>query len=588
MEETPSVPLKMEFADRIKSSVDIVQVVGDYVRLRRVGGSSSRYTGLCPFHREKTPSFSVNGQHQFYKCFGCGVGGDVIKFVMEIEHMTFWEAAKSLAEQHGIPLPENPRQNDEATRQRAVLFEMHEIAQKLFRENLYGPAGQEVRAYLQKRGVTQQTAEEFGMGFADRGGQTLTRIFERRGYSAADMEASGLVLKRNEGTGFFDRFRGRLMFPIHSESGKVIAFGGRAMGDDEPKYLNSSETAIYSKSLVLYNLHRARRAVQEGQFAILVEGYMDAVGLYAAGFRNVVAPCGTALTPHQVRSLKRHSQNLVLNFDPDAAGERAVERSAQILLEEGVNTRVVSLPGELDPDEFILKEGPEAYEQAVAHAQTYFHWLADRARQRFDRTTPEGRTQFLKFLLPAIQWLPDKTQRLATADDLAESSGIPAGMIRDEFRKAAADRRAQRVVQEMSLPDPNEFILLHAILSEPGMIESLAEDLTVLAGMPGLRMGAILGVIMNLRANGESVNFGAVHARLNEPDKIVLASLLHADETLRDPVSLEQAQECVRKLHSTARAAGREQLRQQIKQAERNGDFDLALKLTEELQRLKH
>lgn len=588
MEETPSVPLKMEFADRIKSSVDIVQVVGDYVRLRRVGGSSSRYTGLCPFHREKTPSFSVNGQHQFYKCFGCGVGGDVIKFVMEIEHMTFWEAAKSLAEQHGIPLPENPRQNDEATRQRAVLFEMHEVAQKLFRENLYGPAGQEVRAYLQKRGVTQQTAEEFGMGFADRGGQTLTRIFERRGYSAADMEASGLVLKRNEGTGFFDRFRGRLMFPIHSESGKVIAFGGRAMGDDEPKYLNSSETPIYSKSLVLYNLHRARRAVQEAQFAILVEGYMDAVGLYAAGFRNVVAPCGTALTPHQVRSLKRHSQNLVLNFDPDAAGERAVERSAQILLEEGVNTRVVSLPGELDPDEFILKEGPEAYEQAVAHAQTYFHWLADRARQRFDRTTPEGRTQFLKFLLPAIQWLPDKTQRLATADDLAESSGIPAGMIRDEFRKAAADRRAQRVVQEMSLPDPNEFILLHAILSEPGMIESLAEDLTVLAGMPGLRMGAILGVIMNLRANGESVNFGAVHARLNEPDKIVLASLLHADETLRDPVSLEQAQECVRKLHSTARAAGREQLRQQIKQAERNGDFDLALKLTEELQRLKH
>jgi DNA primase len=252
----------MDFIEQLKSSVDIVRVVGEYVRLKRAG-AGPRYTGLCPFHHEKTPSFSVHSTHQFYKCFGCGAGGDVIKFVMEIERLTFWEAVKLLAERNGIPLPRQSEHADEETRRRAALYEMHELAGRLFRELLDSPAGREARGYLERRGVSRATAEEFGLGLSDRGGQMLVRAFERAGFAHELMEQSGLVLRRNDGTGFYDRFRGRLMFPIHSESGKLIGFGGRALAEgDEPKYLNSPETPIYRKSQVLYNLNRARKAMR--------------------------------------------------------------------------------------------------------------------------------------------------------------------------------------------------------------------------------------------------------------------------------------------------------------------------------------
>ncbi|HRJ22140.1 MAG TPA: DNA primase, partial [Bryobacteraceae bacterium] len=355
----------MEFVEQLKSQIDIVQVIGESVRLRRVG-AGPRYTGLCPFHNEKTPSFSVHAQHQFYKCFGCGAGGDVIKFVMEIDSLPFWEAVKYLAERHGIPLPKRSEAADEETRRRGVLYEMHELALEHFRQTLFGPGGEEARGYLQRRGVTREVAEEFGLGLSERGGQALTRLLQRRNYAPADLEASGLVLLRNDGSGFFDRFRYRLMFPIHSEMGKVIGFGGRALAEgDEPKYLNSSETPIYRKSHVLYNLNRARKVVQEAGYGVLVEGYMDVIGVYAAGVRNVVATCGTALTAAQVRCLKRHAASVVVNFDPDNAGAQATERSSQVLLEEGVRLKVLQLSGGLDPDEYIKAHGAATYLQAL-------------------------------------------------------------------------------------------------------------------------------------------------------------------------------------------------------------------------------
>jgi DNA primase len=330
----------MDFVEQLKSSIDIVKGVGEYVRLKK-SGAGPRWVGLCPFHTEKTPSFSVHQSHQFYKCFGCGAGGDVIKFVMEIERISFVEALKLLAERNGIAMPKRAEYADEETKLRATLFEMHEIAARAFRANLQGPAGSAARDYLARRGVAASVVEEFGLGYSDRGGQDLVRRFEREGFSQ-QMEASGLVLKRQDAPGYFDRFRGRLMFPIHSESGKIIAFAGRALAaGDEPKYLNSAETAIYRKNQVLYNLHRAREAVRKSGFGILVEGYMDVIGLHAAGVREAVASCGTALTAGQVRTLKRYSENLVVNFDPDAAGSNAAERSIQLLLEEGMRVRVL-------------------------------------------------------------------------------------------------------------------------------------------------------------------------------------------------------------------------------------------------------
>jgi DNA primase len=578
----------MEFVEQLKSQVDIVQVIGESVRLRRVG-AGPRYTGLCPFHNEKTPSFSVHAQHQFYKCFGCGAGGDVIKFVMEIESLPFWEAVKYLAERHGIPLPKRSEAADEETRRRGVLYEMHELALEHFRQNLFGPAGEEAREYLKRRGVAREVAEEFGLGLSERGGQGLARILQRRGYAPADLEASGLVLARNDGSGYFDRFRHRLMFPIHSEMGKVIGFGGRALGEgEEPKYLNSSETPIYRKSAVLYNLNRARKAMQDAGYAVLVEGYMDVIGVCAAGVKHVVATCGTALTQGQVRAMRRHAGAVVVNFDPDAAGAQATERSSQVLLEEGMRLKVLHLPGGLDPDEYVKEHGAEAYRGLLETSRGYFHWLADRARTRHDARTPEGRVAVFQELLPAIHRMPDKIERLSVANDVADYMGIEAGMVLDEFRKAAAERREQKDrAREESALDPGEMMLLHALLTNAEARAELAPALRTMEGVKRFRSARVFETILRLHESGEQVTLSTVEGRLEEADRALLLKVLFDDELMREGVSMEQAAACMRRLSTGEHRLGRDHLRQLIKEAERAGEFPEALRLMSELQQLE-
>ncbi len=577
----------MEFAEQIKSAVDIVRVVGEYVRLKR-SGAGPRYVGLCPFHTEKTGSFSVHSTHQFYKCFGCGAGGDVIKFVMEIERMTFWEALKYLAERHGIPLPKRTDLADEEARQRGGIFEMHEIAVKVFRDALFSSTGADAREYLKRRGLSKTTAEEFALGLSDRGGQTLSRLFEKQGFSHTDMEASGLVLRRTDGSGFFDRFRGRLMFPIHSESGKIIGFGGRALGEgDEPKYLNSSETAIYRKSHVLYNLNRARKAIQEAGYSILVEGYMDVIGVYAAGVQNVVATCGTALTSFQVRSLRRHATELVLNFDPDTAGANATEKYIPVLLEEGMKLRILQLTEGLDPDEYIKKNGAEAYREALRKAGGYFHWLADRARSRVDRNTPDGTVAVWQALLPAIQKMPDKIMRLAVVDDLADYLKMEKSVVLQEVRRSVSGRATHGVKHQEARPDPNEVLLIHALLDSP---EARIEIVPVLRQSTVLQRFAarqVFEAVLRLLDAGETPTYSGVEARLTEPEKERLAALVFADDTLSQAFTVEQAVACIRTLVSGEREARRDDLRRRIKDLERTGDLPGALKLMEELNEMR-
>ena len=431
----------MDFVEQLKSSIDIVKVVGDYVRLRREG-AAGRYKGLCPFHQEKTPSFNVNQARQFFKCFGCGVAGDALKFIMDIEGMTFPEALKYLAERNGIPMPKRHEYNDAESRMRGALHDIHDIATQLYRTALAGPQGADARAYLQKRGLTKELVETFELGYSDPAGQALVRRLSSESFTAEQWEASGLVRKRNEGTGYYDTFRGRLMFPIHNESGKVIAFGGRALGaDDQPKYLNSPETPIYKKTATLYNLHRARNPMRKANRAVLVEGYMDVIGVYAAGIGEVVASCGTALTNAQVRAMHRHADTVVVNFDPDEAGANAAERALQILLDESLHVKVLALDGGLDPDDYVKQNGVEAYRAKLDAAPGYFHWLADRVRSKFDMKTSEGRVDAFKLLLPAVQRIPDKLERAAVASDLAGYLGVDPGLVLDQFKRAAIERR---------------------------------------------------------------------------------------------------------------------------------------------------
>ena len=577
----------MDFVEHLKSSVDIVGVIGEYVHLRRIG-NGQRYMGLCPFHTEKTASFSVHSGHQFYKCFGCSAGGDVIKFVMEMERMSFWEAIRYLAERNGIPLPKRNDLADEEAKRRARTLDIQDFAAKYFVRCLKSAGGAEARAYLTRRGVSPASVEEFGLGYAERGGQALARALEKQGYTEQELEESGLVLRRNDGSGFFDRFRNRLMFPIHAESGKIIAFGGRALGEgDEPKYLNSPETAVYHKGNVLYNLNRARKEAQQARFTIVVEGYMDVIGVYSAGVKNVVAPCGTALTQQQVSSLRRHAPEIVLNFDPDKAGRSATELSIEVLLNERMQVRILELPDGVDPDEYILANSAGAYVDLVKNrTQRYFHWLAERARGKFDMRTPEGRVGIFQFLLPQIHKMPDRLDRLEVVNDLAEFLKVEPSVVLDEFRKAATERREAR-----HLPAPasqfktHERQLLRALLENPEAQAELPDRLRALGPLSGFVSAGIFETILKLAADDAPITHSAIEGRLSDADKDLLAKALMDDEEVAETPSIEQARACVQRLENDARRGEAAGLRDRIKAAERAGDLAEALRLAAELKR---
>jgi DNA primase len=569
----------MDFVDQLKSQVRIEDVVGEYVKLRKSG--PSRYMGLCPFHNEKTPSFTVHVVHQFYKCFSCGAGGDVVKFVMEKEGLSFWEALKQLAERYGIPLPKRSQYSDEDSRQRGSAFEMHEMAQEAFRANLESAAGETARAYLARRGVTPETIAQFGLGYAERSGQALVRMFGKRNFPSAQMEQSGLVGKRDDGS-FYDRFRNRLMFPIHNESGKVIGFGGRALAaDDTPKYLNSPETAIYKKSYVLYNLHRAKETIRKQDRVILVEGYMDAIGVTAAGVANVVASCGTSLTAPQVQAMKRHSARIAVNFDPDAPGANAAERSIGLLLEEGMQVRIVELDGGLDPDEYCRERGAAQYQQRLDDAKGYFYWLADRARAKHDVRSSEGVVAVLNALLPAVEKVTDPLQRSAIANDLASYIGVPQGMVLDSFRKTAASRQEKPMERPRIALRHDERLLLNAILADEDVGKEIVGQLQQSDAVAGFASRRVFEAALSLVSAGGRLSFENLHARLEEADQNLLAEAVLEGEPEVTPGAVAAAMESIRR--SQERGL-RDQIKARIREAERGGNWEEALRLAAELE----
>jgi len=572
----------MDFVEQLKSSVDIVSVVGEYVRLRRSG--ANRYMGLCPFHNEKSPSFTVHVVHQFYKCFSCGAGGDVVKFVMEKEGLSFHEALKSLAERYGIPMPKRSQYADEDSKLRGALLAMHEQAEETFRANLKSPAGETARSYIAKRGLAQETVEHFGLGYSDRSGRALVRLFEQRGFPVAQMEESGLVGKRQDGS-LYDRFRNRLMFPIHNESGKIIAFGGRALSpDDEPKYLNSPETPIYKKSHVLYNLHRAKESVRKDDRVILVEGYMDVIGVTAAGFRNVVASCGTALTAQQVQAVKRHSHRIAVNFDPDAPGANAAERSVDILLAEGMQVRIVELDGDLDPDEYCKERGARAYQERLDGAKGYFYWLADRARAKHDMRTSEGKVAVLNFLLPKVQSITDQLERMTIANDVAAYIGVDRGMVLDHFRKAVSERNEKTIERPKSPLRHDERMLLIALLTDAALRSDIIGPLRSLETIETLPSRRIFQAIFALDEAGGRVGFDEINGRLEEADQNLLAHTVLNDDS---EISQEEVSAAMESMQRSERQHIRVRLKTRIGESERAGRLDEAMRLTVELQALE-
>ena len=570
--------IALEFAQHVKSSVDIVAVIGESVRLRKQG--PERWVGLCPFHSEKTPSFSVHQGMQFYKCFGCGKGGDVFSFLMELQGLSFFETLKSLAQQFGIPLPERGAGDlsDAESRRREVLGRMHEVAQSLFEQQLASPTGAKVREYLAGRGLGPEAIKEFGLGFAA-GGSRLKARFEKEGIAAEHFEASGLIGKGRERPDFYDRFRDRLTFPIMNETGRIVAFGGRAvLPDQQPKYLNSAETPIYHKSSVLYNLHRARPVMRKENRVVLVEGYMDVIGVCGAGFPAVVATCGTALTAQQVRILRRHVRSVVVNFDPDPAGQSAAQRSIELLLAESLEVRVLTLPGGLDPADFCGQKGGEAYRALLDKAPSYHVWLAERAREQFDLTTSEGRVGALGLLMPAINLAPDKIRRVAQADEAAACLGIDPGLVLDQFRRAAVDRRppafTSSPLDELS---QSEKLLVRTLLESAEARDEMLTAAAETARAENLAAADIFEAMAATGASEDVFQYSGVEGRLETKDRERLSLIVF--EQTGNEISLNHARQALGALKRRGWEKRYRAVRRRIEQAEKAGDRPEALRL---------
>ena len=474
------------FIDDLKSHADIVQVIQERVPLRRAGAS---YKGLCPFHGEKTPSFNVSPDRGFH-CFGCGVGGDVIKFVELYEKVTFPEAVRILAARFGLPIPEaeDSKEDAQANRDRETLLKAHEVAAAWFREQLRTPAGAAARRLLAERGVTAEMLERQGIGYAPATRDALRQHLLKAGFSAAVLAQSGLVVQRDEGT-TLDRFRTRIMIPIHRDNGAIIAFGGRAMeAGQQPKYLNSPETPIYVKGKVLYGLHLSKASISRLKHAVVVEGYFDWAQAYQAGITNVVASSGTAFTPAQARLLKRFAAKVVLSFDPDAAGQGAAAKSSELLVSEGFQVNVAMLPAGEDPDNFIRKHGGPAYQEQLRRSRQYLDYLLERTAADHDFNRDDSRREFLEKMLSVAAKIPDAAVRDQFADRLAHRARITEEVVRAEIRKAAVQKQTtvdQRKVPVVTQLKTAEKGLIWALLHDPAAgLAALADlDSEDLAGL---------------------------------------------------------------------------------------------------------
>ena len=642
-----------DFAYTVKQQADIVRIVGDYIKLKKAGAQN--YSGLCPFHGEKTASFSVHATRQFYHCFGCGVSGDVFSFVQKIENITFPEAVRMVAQKLGIPLPKasysTPGEAKEA-RMRGQLLDVHERAVAFFQECLRRPEGARAREYLAGRGLNDEMIAKFRIGYAPDSG-FLLRDRLKDEFSEEVLRESGLFSwkqddssqpsavsrqqeqiprsarndnkvgsdnnvesQNNDGAvakpttndqrpttaSMYSKFRNRVMFPIASEAGKVIAFTGRTLATDEksgPKYLNSPETPIYSKGKVLFNLDLAKEWVKKFDYAILVEGQMDCISVYAAGFQNVIASSGTAFTELQAKLLARFSKNVVVNFDPDTAGAKAAERTIGLLVEEEFQIKVLTLEQGFDPDLYIRRKGKDAYQEALRISQKYFDYLIERARSQFPVRSGEGKLKAINYLLPHIQRIPSRILRDELAHEIAQKLQIDSAVLRQELRHTAAARSASAVKApaEAQVTDA-EKVLIRALASAR-QIQAGSEHLSARDGAEeefdparqaqfvlqneGLHHGLATESLAECLLNASPEVADVLEVPATESERRMLATILLKEEEELTAEVLEAAVRALRRIHLKRQ---QEQVQQELKKPGLAADKERLRELLSELERI--
>jgi DNA primase len=562
-----------DFAQSVKQQADIVKIVEGYIRLRKAG---TNYVGLCPFHKEKTGSFNVNGSRQFFYCFGCQVTGDVFTFVGKMENVGFPEAVRIVAQKCGIPLPKREFSSPEeaaGARLRGKLLDLHEAAAAWFEEQLRGPEGAVAREYLAGRGLTPEGIKAFRIGYAP---DSFNALRDRLSGMADNetLRASGLFAWKEQGDGsqgaIYDRFRKRVTFPICNESGRVIAFTARALESGEKagaKYINSPETPLYTKGLVLFNLDKAKTAIRQAEFALLVEGQMDCISVYLRGIQNVIATSGTAFTEQQVAVLKRHTSNVAVNFDPDTAGANAAEKSIALLTEEGFTIKIVTLEDGLDPDRYIRERGVEAYTAAVRAARRQSDYLIERARLLFPGASAEQKVKAMNFLLPHIRRIPEKLSRDQFAADAAQKLAIDSAVLREELRQAALKRRDHVETRKTQLSEVERVLLRALAITDPEHEEARRIASEAISGQPHIFEG--LGAFSVLQSLANRGARDPMEMLENQAQMALLAEALMGETGSPTSDAVNGAITSVQKRRIEGEIRG---LRAQIAEAERRGD----------------
>ncbi|HKA17254.1 MAG TPA: DNA primase [Blastocatellia bacterium] len=521
------------FAEDVRNQSDIVRVVSDYVTLKKRGAN---YLACCPFHSEKTPSFTVHPGKGLFKCFGCGAGGSIFDFVMRIEGCGFPEAIRIVAQKSGIPIPviEESDEQKKTARERETVLRLNQWAAEFFELQLHdSEEGKLAKDYVQSRGINEVTAKLFRLGYALDTWDALTTHLRERGATTDEIHSSGLAVLKDSG-GFYDRFRGRVIFPITDPQDRVIAFGGRVIGEGEPKYLNSPETAVYTKGRNLYGLAHSRNQIREHGFAILVEGYLDSIIPFQEGVHNIVASLGTALTDNQVRLLRRYMDQpqIVVNFDPDSAGQAATMRSIDVLLAEGFKVNILRMPTKQDPDEFVRAHGVDRFRELLKTTQSYIDYIIDTAINEHDTSRPTGKVATINAILPHLARMRDKVARADYADQIANRLKIDSHIVREELKRTATNRQSAmdnkqiRASEEVTKGERHllELMLANAQVRH-AMIPSLSED-----DYGELATGGIFAAIIDLEGGENEFDFDNLNARLEaESERALLPVLLMSD-----------------------------------------------------------
>ncbi len=578
------------FAQTVKAQTDIVRIVGEYIKLRKSGAN---WSALCPFHKEKSGSFYLYpGTASFY-CFGCHEHGDVFTFVMKLENISFPEAVRSVATKMNIPLPAREFNSPQEAREaglRKQLLDVHEAATQYFQGNLRSPEAARAREYMSGRGISDETVKTFRIGYAP---ESFNDMRERLGkfFPEDVLRASGLFSSKDgdNAAPLYARFRRRVMFPICNEAGKPIAFTGRALETTTPdgktvaKYMNSPETPLYTKGHVLFNLDKAKAAIKANAGALLVEGQMDCISVFMGGLQSVVATSGTAFTEHQVRLLSRFTKKVVLNFDPDSAGQNAAEKTIASLVEEGFDVRVLTLCGGLDPDGYVREHGMQDYVNLVQRAPRYADFLIERAQKIAAPRTPQAKVDALNFLLPHIRRIPNAIARDDFAANAAQKLGIDGSLVRQELKQAAQQRlESVRAPQPKAVSEIERILLCALVLPEADSARQLAAE--ELAGHPDWYGELPSATLIEILANGPTPDT-PLEAAPDAPSRALLASALHQGSTMGAAgceVQREEVANALRTLHEQRLERRTRELRSMIAEAQRRGDETMLMKLAHE------